>query len=201
MGGTETILEFLREGVFMIQVISGYKAWMFFIRVVGNGSMAQVEGFIFRMISSIICCTTSVKWQSCWDIPHCELTVGAGRERELENSEWTVLIVALKKPMKSLHVLTVVTRLGLIYGHEKLHVVVRTFVDDAWVKLWSCCFEGLSIKLLLFLIAILWTVRTKVLRCCSSARPAVFISCSFWEKQGVESEKMTVQVFNGALCV
>jgi len=52
-----------REWLMML-VIRGLIAeeW-FFIRAEGNGSRAQVEGFIFLKMSSTSCCVMSVKQQ------------------------------------------------------------------------------------------------------------------------------------------
>ncbi len=68
-----------------------------FIRVVGRRSGALVDGFIFLMMPSTLCCVTSEKqWKEC-EIPGCVLTDRAGRARELERWKWMVSILLLKR--------------------------------------------------------------------------------------------------------
>jgi len=64
---------------------------------VGKESRAQVDGFIFLMMSSTSRCEMAKKQQSGWEIPGCGLAVGTGSVEELDIMERMVSISFLKK--------------------------------------------------------------------------------------------------------
>ena len=92
----------------MTFVMRGLMAWRLgFTRAVGKGSRAQVDGFIFLMMSSTSCCEMTKKQLRGWEIPGCGSAVGTGSVEKLDSRERMVSTFFLKKVMKLLHLSSV----------------------------------------------------------------------------------------------
>ena len=115
---------------FMILVIIWLMAeeWVF-IKAEGNGSGAQVEGFIFLMISSTSRCVMSMKQQRGWAIPGWGLTVGIGVAEGVERRARMLSTFVLKKEMNLLHCSCVVSNFRGVWGLRRLLTVEKCLLE------------------------------------------------------------------------
>lgn len=115
----------------MILMIRGLMAQMLdFTRAVGKGSNAQVDGFIFLMMSSTSRCVISEKQQRGWEVPDGGLTAGAGKAgEELERRERMVSTLVLKKAIQLLHCSSVVPVYERVCGLRRWFTVEKSCLE------------------------------------------------------------------------